>query len=515
MTGDPSNGAVSYAYDPLGRLTGYDRAGATPETYGWAAVPNRTSVTVGPAPAVTTSFDAANRPTADSAGATYANTPDGQLSARPGQTLEWDSLGRLVRVRRSGDNAVLASYAYDPLDRLASVTHPADGVGFRYVGLTASVAQLLDGTGAVAWNVANGWAGEHRFDWSGGGVAQRFYGSNGHHDVTWTAGPDGAVTGSLRYDPWGTVVASTGGPLPDFRYQGSWADPATDLVWMVTRWYAPSLGRFISEDSLLGTPADPASRQLYAYGEGEPVGRWDPDGRTSISNCGGLGCTAAPDGAKRLRQFTAFFTRFPGYRYSVGCYGGWWDACRAMPLARQGHGHGMVKFMDWLVTSRRLDRSRWWNTANREIVQGALTAWFLTDSAVRRPTMGSSTAPWFRYARSKYLNGPNDEAGYHGGTLRQAWIAHQKSLWNGVAKAAKYYADEPPAERLVIFKVLVNVNFYFEQHLSLDGLLGPATWFAAYPDRYPASPREACNMNYVMALPFTPERPEFERALCR
>ena len=45
------------------------------------------------------------------------------------------------------------------------------------------------------------------------------------------------------------------------------------------RWYAPNLGRFISEDSLLGDVIDPPSRHLYAYGQGEPVGTWDPDGR--------------------------------------------------------------------------------------------------------------------------------------------------------------------------------------------------------------------------------------------
>lgn len=51
----------------------------------------------------------------------------------------------------------------------------------------------------------------------------------------------------------------------------------------LTRWYAPALGRFISEDSLLGTPSDPPSRHLYAYGAGEPIGRWDPDGFFAVT----------------------------------------------------------------------------------------------------------------------------------------------------------------------------------------------------------------------------------------
>ena len=108
---------------------------------------------------------------------------------------------------------------------------------------------------------------------------QRSYGTNAHHDVTWTADATGAVTNRLRYDPWGGAASTSGSSLPDFRFQGSWYDANTDLSWVITRWYAPSLGRFVSEDSLLGEPRNPSSRHLYAYGEGDPIAGWDPDGR--------------------------------------------------------------------------------------------------------------------------------------------------------------------------------------------------------------------------------------------
>jgi RHS repeat-associated protein len=97
--------------------------------------------------------------------------------------------------------------------------------------------------------------------------------------VTWLAISSGSVTAALRYDPWGTPRGSVPSGYSPFRFQGSWSDDVTNLSWVVTRWYAPALGRFLSEDSLLGEPADPPSRHLFAYGAGEPVGRWDPDGR--------------------------------------------------------------------------------------------------------------------------------------------------------------------------------------------------------------------------------------------
>jgi RHS repeat-associated protein len=66
---------------------------------------------------------------------------------------------------------------------------------------------------------------------------------------------------------------------PPARFQSSWCDGTTGLYWVVTRWYDPTLGRFVSEDSLLGEPRNPDSSNRYAYGEGDPVNHWDPDGR--------------------------------------------------------------------------------------------------------------------------------------------------------------------------------------------------------------------------------------------
>lgn len=189
-------------------------------------------------------------------------------------------MGRLTAVRDASGRAAVASYSCDPLDRLRVADHGSGGrVRFRYAGLTASAAQEVDdATGAVVRSVGNAWTGEHLEDWAAGGAGLRVYGTNGHGDVTWAAGPDGSVAATARYDPWGGATSVTGS-VPDFRFQGSWADDAAGLSWVVTRWYAPGQGAFISEDSLLGQPRDPDSRHLYAYGEGDPVGHWDPDGR--------------------------------------------------------------------------------------------------------------------------------------------------------------------------------------------------------------------------------------------
>ena len=80
ISGDPTNGERTTAYEPLGRLTGSTLLGTT-TTYGWGAVPNRTSVTVGAASSIPTTYDAADRPT-DQNGVSnaYTSDADGRLN---------------------------------------------------------------------------------------------------------------------------------------------------------------------------------------------------------------------------------------------------------------------------------------------------------------------------------------------------------------------------------------------------------------------------------------------------
>ena len=192
--------------------------------------------------------------------------------------MTWDHLGRLTAVT---DAAGTTTYTYDPLDRLRTVDYGGGNrIRFRYVGLTTSAAQWLDDVaGTVTRSIGNGWTGERLMDWTGTSSNRRYYGTNAHHDVTWLADSAGAVSQSLRYDPWGTPRSTVPTGYTPFRFQGSWYDATTDLSWVVTRWYAEGLGRFVSEDTLLGEPREPDSRHLYAYAAGEPVGAWDPDGR--------------------------------------------------------------------------------------------------------------------------------------------------------------------------------------------------------------------------------------------
>ena len=142
ITSDPTNNTRLFGYDPAGRLTGFtDGATTTGLRLGRDARPHQRRGrrrTRRP-----TTYDAANRPlTQNGVSNAYGSDADGRLTTRPepdgsaSQRLEWDSLGRLMRVRPPNGNSTIAAYTYDPLDRLHLVDHGgADRVRVRYAGL--------------------------------------------------------------------------------------------------------------------------------------------------------------------------------------------------------------------------------------------------------------------------------------------------------------------------------------------------------------------------------------------
>ena len=223
-------------------------------------------------------YDAANRPTSGTnPTVTYASDDDGRLTARPSQTMTWDHLGRLTTVK-NGRHRTLATYTYDPLDRLR--------IAIGYGGRRPDPLPLCraDHRGRPVDRRRRGHrhpqasapAGRASACSTGPAPASniRIYGENGHHDVTWLASNTGTVSQSLRYDPWGNPRATvpsgyTPVPLPGLLVRRD-DRPVLGRHPLVR----PTLGRFISEDSLLGEPVDP------------PHGTSTPTARASRSPAG-------------------------------------------------------------------------------------------------------------------------------------------------------------------------------------------------------------------------------------
>jgi RHS repeat-associated protein len=101
---------------------------------------------------------------------------------------------------------------------------------------------------------------------------------------------DTLVLTELRYKPWGETRYENGSTQTSFRYTGQRLDNTTGLYWYNSRWYDPSLGRFIQPDTIVPNPKDTKSFDRFAYVNNNPINFKDPTGHV-LSADDGLGTT--------------------------------------------------------------------------------------------------------------------------------------------------------------------------------------------------------------------------------
>ena len=86
-----------------------------------------------------------------------------------------------------------------------------------------------------------------------------YYLRNGQNDVVKLIDGSGDTVVEYIYDSWGRVVTTSGtlattlGLDQPFRYRGYVYDAETGWYYLQSRYYDPSIGRFISADVLLST----------------------------------------------------------------------------------------------------------------------------------------------------------------------------------------------------------------------------------------------------------------------
>lgn len=94
----------------------------------------------------------------------------------------------------------------------------------------------------------------------------------------------------------GMSSGGVGGMPTDFGFAGQRHDSNTGLVYMGARYYDPSLGRFISPDSIVQQRNDPQSYNRYAYARNNPLRYTDESGHcwgiaSGLRNVPGYGVT--------------------------------------------------------------------------------------------------------------------------------------------------------------------------------------------------------------------------------
>ncbi|MFC4030754.1 DUF6531 domain-containing protein [Streptomyces polygonati] len=161
--------------------------------------------------------------------------------------------------------------SYDALGRLAV----SGGQTFQYDGLDSDPSS--DG----AWLYARDAAGNAVSAKSPAGQTSSLL-TNTHHDVIGAADPaSGGLRAAQSFGPFGEQAAHSSALSP-LGFQGDWT-AGSGKVDAGARWYDPSSGTFLSQDSAPGPISGAASANLYGYGAGNPASAYDPSGHSFLS----------------------------------------------------------------------------------------------------------------------------------------------------------------------------------------------------------------------------------------
>ena len=141
---------------------------------------------------------------------------------------------------------------------------------------------------------------------------------------------NGNVVNNYSYDEWGNITASSETVSNPFKYAGEVYDSETGLYYLRARYYDPTVGRFINEDTIEGQVTNPLSLNVYTYCGNSPVGYVDPSGHIPIAPLlAKAGANGAADFMTQLFMNYYFNSNTAGdIGASIGAVN-WWQVARS------------------------------------------------------------------------------------------------------------------------------------------------------------------------------------------
>ena len=88
----------------------------------------------------------------------------------------------------------------------------------------------------------------------------------------------GSVVRTTQYNPYGSTFSDSGTKDNAHKFTGHILDGNTNLIYMNARYMDPSLGVFITPDTIVQNPYDPQCLNRYSYCRNNPIMYTDPSG---------------------------------------------------------------------------------------------------------------------------------------------------------------------------------------------------------------------------------------------
>ena len=197
------------------------------------------------------------------------------LAYRDGYAFTWQYGRRLSSISHNGDSI---SYTYDPDGIRTSKT--VNGTTTKYHVMNGTLLGQTKGSDTIVF-LYDEKGNKYGFDYNG---TKYYYIFNVQGDVIGILNQSGSQIVSYQYDPWGKVLsvsgseASTIGQINPIRYRGYYYDTETGFYYLQSRYYDPTVRRFLNVDSQLAGTAQVQGYNLFSYCLNNPVNFSDPTG---------------------------------------------------------------------------------------------------------------------------------------------------------------------------------------------------------------------------------------------
>ncbi len=175
---------------------------------------------------------------------------------------------------QTGANTV--SYGYDP-DGIRIKTTENGSVTNYLADKKLQYAQVLeerDGTGSLIVSYIHG--DDLISQKRSGAISYYLY--DGQMSTRKLTNISEAITDSYVYDAFGILINRTGTTINDYLYTGEQYDPNVGFYYLRARYYNPSVGRFLTMDTVAGSIFEPKTLHKYLYAGNDPVNNIDPSG---------------------------------------------------------------------------------------------------------------------------------------------------------------------------------------------------------------------------------------------